>query len=199
MESASSTSDHHRLSVLSEDAPKRIRNFANGSGGFDSLEDAWHEVCTRAGCFFDRFERSFPGLLIAAGPHRAYALHLFAFEGLVGLEDGNWLFLVNGKLIYAHNCSLPTFHLLLVFVGGVLDFLLYIAALEGTDHPAECVNLFKIRRRASFDFIGKSLHKVRASQRIDGLRRARFICDDLLGAQRDACRLLGRQRKRLII
>src|SRR5437667_12862824 len=101
MESASSTSDHHRLSVLSEDAPKRIRNFANGSGGFDSLEDAWHEVCTRAGCFFHWFERSFPGLLIAAGRYRAHALHLSAFQGLVGVEDGHSLCRINGKLISA--------------------------------------------------------------------------------------------------
>ena len=115
------------------------------------------------------------------------------------MEGGNWFFLINRKLIYAHDCSLPTVHLLLVFVGGVLDFLLHIAALEGANHPAERVNFFKIRRRPSLDFIGKSLHKIRSGKRIDCLRRSGFICDDLLRAQRDACRLLGRQRKRLII
>ena len=50
----------------------------------------------------------------------------------------------------------------------------------------------------AFDFIGQVLDQVRARQRIDRIGHARFVGDDLLGAQRHPHRFLGRQPQGLV-
>src|SRR3712207_8870382 len=50
--------------------------------------------------------------------------------------------------------------------------------------------------RSLLQAVGERLDEVAAAERVDGVRHARLVGDDLLRAQGDAHRLLGRERER---
>ena len=84
-------------------------------------------------------------------------------------------------------------------VGGFSDLFLRISPLDRLDHAAHRIEFVEVVECAPLHFEGQTFQKVRTTQRIDRLRHSRFISDDLLGAQRDACRFLGRQGQRFVV
>ena len=102
----------------------------------------------------------------------------------------NRFLLFDLETVHAHNDCILLIDLLLVFIGGVLDFLLHVAALDGFQHSAENFDFAQIFGCAFFNFAGQGFDVIGSGEWINGLRRARFVGDDLLGAQGDSGRLL---------
>ena len=89
--------------------------------------------------------------------------------------------------------------LVLQLEGGVGDLALGEVLLDRGDHPAQLVDLGEVVVGLALELVGQRLDEVRAAERVDGVRHAGLVGDDLLGAQRDADRLLGGQRERLVV
>ena len=70
--------------------------------------------------------------------------------------------------------------------------------LDRVDRAAQRVDLRDQLVRARFDLVGQRLDQVGARERVDRVRRARLVGEDLLRAQRDFRRALRRQRQRLV-
>ena len=64
--------------------------------------------------------------------------------------------------------------------------------------PPSCVDPVDVLPRLRLDLVGQRLDEVRPGQRVDGVDDAGLVGDDLLGAQRDARRPLGRQPERFV-
>ena len=87
---------------------------------------------------------------------------------------------------------------LLGAVRRLLDLALDEALLDRRQRAAGGLDALEQRARAAFDLVGERLDRVRAGERIDRVGHAGLGGDDLLRAQRDARRLLGRERQRLV-
>ena len=135
----------------------------------------------------DAVEGGLPGLRVTAGAQGADALDLFALEGFVDVLRGDGRIVFAGEAVDADNGGFAGVDGTLDFVGGVLDFLLHPAALDGGQHSAEFFNLVKIGLNLLLDLVGQRLDRERASDGVDGVGDAGFRGDDLLGAEGDAC------------
>ena len=86
----------------------------------------------------------------------------------------------------------------MVAVGSFRNFALWVAAFDGGDHAAHGVDSLDVIPSAALDFVGQGLDKIRATERIDGIRDTGFVGDDLLRAESDRGRELGGERPSLI-
>ncbi len=84
-------------------------------------------------------------------------------------------------------------------VGGVLDLPLLETFLDGGNRPSKGIDPVDERHGISLDRVGERLDVVGAGERIDDVGHAGLVGEDLLGAQRDPRRLVGRQRQRLVV
>ena len=71
---------------------------------------------------------------------------------------------------------------------GVGDLALRVVLLDRLDHPAELVDPLEVLVRRALDLVGQRLDEVRAAERVDRVRHAGLVGDDLLRAQRDRAR-----------
>jgi hypothetical protein len=74
---------------------------------------------------------------------------------------------------------------LLGAIGGVLDFTLDDAGFDRPKRAAQPVDAFEQRPRAAFDFVSHRFDRERTADRIDRVRHAALVRDDLLRAQRN--------------
>ena len=82
---------------------------------------------------------------------------------------------------------------------GVGDLALREVVLDRLDHPAELVDAGEVGEGLALELVRERLDVVAAAERVDRVRDAGLVGDDLLGAQRDLDRVLGRQRERLVV
>ena len=136
---------------------------------------------------------------IAANPQSAQPFHLLAFQGFVDVQRRNGFFFFHGEAVDSYDHSFVAIDLLLIFVGGVLDFLLHETALDSLQHSSEGFNLVQIFQRTLLDFVGESFDEIRSRQWINGLRHSGFVSDDLLRTQSNPRRLLRRQGQGFVV
>src|SRR5215470_4947942 len=142
-------------------------------------------------------QRAVDGGLRAVCTKFSEAIRLAMSNGLINLQNLERL-LGGDKIVYSDHDFLFFVERLLVAIGSFGDFTLWIASLDGGDHPAHRVNLVNVVPSSGFYLVGKGFHEVGAAQRIDGISNAGFVSDDLLRAQSDRSGKLGRQRPRLV-
>ena len=82
---------------------------------------------------------------------------------------------------------------------GLLDLGLHVPALDRRDRPADVLDAVDDGLRGLLELVRERLDVVRAGEGIDRVGRAGLVGDDLLRAQRELLRLLGRQRQRLVV
>ena len=151
-----------------------------------------------AAAFFRASRVRLDFVIVAAGTQDLEFLRLVAAHGLVNIERVH-LFLFDGKIIHADHDLLFGLHRALILVRSFGNFFLREAILNGLDHAAHGVEPVKVVERALLHIERELFQEVRAGQRIDGLRHAGFVGNDLLRAQRDARRFLRGQRQRLVV
>src|SRR5919108_611393 len=101
--------------------------------------------------------------------------------------------------VHAHDHALAALDLLLEPEARLGDLALRVALLDRLDHAAELVDLAELGIGRLLEAIGERLDEVGAAERVDRVRDAGLVGDDLLRPQRDAHRLLCGERERLVV
>ena len=124
-----------------------------------------------------------------------------AFEGS-GRHDqdghGRLLRLVDVR-VDADDPSLLGVELALEPVRRIGDLALRVALGDCLDHAAAAVDLVEVAPDRTLGLVRELLHEPRAAERIDRVRHARLLGDDLLLAQREQRSLRGGHGQRLVV
>ena len=112
---------------------------------------------------------------------------------------GSWLVVLVAVGVDADDPAAAGVDLALQLEARVGDLALGEVLLDRLDHAAELVDAREVRVGAALELVGQRLDVVGAAERVDRVRHARLVGDDLLRAQRDPHRLLGGQRERLVV
>ena len=84
-------------------------------------------------------------------------------------------------------------------VGGVGDLALRVALGDRLDHAAAAVDLVEVAPDLALDLVRQRLDEPRPAERVDRVRDARLLGDDLLLAEGEERRLRGRHRECLVV
>ena len=106
--------------------------------------------------------------------------------------------LFHDEIVHADDDLFLSLDRLLILVRRILNFALRKSLLDRRDHSAHRVEPLEVFPAAFFHIERQALDEIRAAQRIDRVRDAAFVGDDLLRSQRDSRRVLGRQRQRFV-
>ena len=79
------------------------------------------------------------------------------------------------------------------------NFFLRVSALDRFYHAAHPVEFAEVVQRPVLHLQREIFKEIRSAQGIDGLRDARFVGDDLLGAQGNPCSLFRGKGERFVI
>ena len=82
--------------------------------------------------------------------------------------------------------ALALLELALELVRSRGDLALRVALLDRRDHAAHLVDALDVLERLGLELVREPLDEVAAAERIDGVRDAALVRDDLLRAERDA-------------
>src|SRR5206468_1881096 len=132
--------------------------------------------------------------LVALAPHAAHALALLGLKARVDAQDLDGRFLVDDEVVDTDHDPTLLLELFLVAERGVRDLLLEEADLDRRDDAANLVDALEVGLSLPFHLVGQRLHEVAAAERIDGVRYAGLVGEELLRAQGDARRTVRRQR-----
>src|SRR5215208_7862942 len=110
-------------------------------------------------------------------------LHLSLITLWIHFEDrdGQWLFL--GISIYPNNLANPFIDLTLIAIGSIRNLALEESLFNGRNDPTPVFNASEIIVGFLLDAVSLRLNEETAAKRIDCIRHARLLRDDLLGAQ----------------
>src|SRR4051794_36243041 len=192
--------EHRRLAVVAPDVLKRHDDLAPGAGRARRVEQVRHEVLALAGGRLAQArELALDAGAVAPRPDRRDALDLLALERGVDPQRRDLPVVLVAVGVDADDPAPAGVDLGLQLEARVGDLALREVLLDRVDHAAELVDPGEVLIRLPLELVGQRLDEVRAAERVDRVRHARLVGDDLLRAQRDAHRLLGRQRERLVV
>src|SRR5947209_1334369 len=181
------------LAVFAENMAHRGRDLTDRAIALDGFDDDGHQIRSATGSVFDVLECGGRLSGIAALTEGTEALDLSLFElGIDALNVGKSVSL-DLEAVHADDDLLAAVHVLLEIVGGVLDLLLDVSALDGSDSTAEVVDALDVGISALLEFGGEGLDVVGTGERIYCLSGTALEGDDLLGAESDACGFFGRK------
>src|SRR5215813_8638940 len=160
--------------------PQGVADFADGGVGADGIEDEGHGVGVRdvavrfslwlLGCgFLQRLEASLNFFVGAALAKRPQFCGLVASDGFVDIKNLRRFFF-NHEIVYTDDNFLVGLSGSLELISRLGNFLLRITALDRLHHSAHRVHLVEVVEGASFHIESEALHKIGATERIDGLR-----------------------------
>ena len=183
--------------VLAEDVAQRVGDLADRRARLDRLHDRRDQVGSRRG---RRSRRRRAPLAMRPGPARRGRRRRArpAAARCPGSIASTSMpaRLVGREAVDADDDRLAGVDALLGAVGGLLDLALDQAAARSPPACRPRRRCARASRCASRSIaVGGMLDRPRAAERVDRVRDAALARDDLLGAQRDARRLLGRQRR----
>ena len=180
----------------------RVGDLADGGPGFDGGDDRRHEVARRRAPPATRRrsaarQRRRRGWRAAPAPARSAAASMSGSTS--GKRLGDRLRRVPANWFTPTTMVAPRVDGALRAVRGFLNLALDEAAFDGRQRAAGLHRSARAApsRRCSMSSVS-ALDRLRAADRIDRVRDAAFRRDDLLRAQRNSRRLLGRQRQRLV-
>src|SRR3954454_18261909 len=192
--------EHRRLAVVAPHVLKRHDDLALGAVRARRVEQVRHEVLALAGGRLAQArELALDAGAVAPRPDRRDALDLLALERGVDPQRRDLPVVLVAVGVDADHPAPAGVDLGLELEARVGDLPLGEVLLDRFDHAAELVDAREVPVRLLLELVGQRLDEVRAAERVDGVRDAGLVGDDLLRAQRDPHRLLGRQRKRLVV
>ncbi len=103
-----------------------------------------------------------------------------------------------GVTVHSHHHLFAGLDRPLVLEGGLLDFPLHVAGLDGLEDSSHGVDLAQVFLGAALDLARQAFDGVRAGERVHGVGDAALERQDLLGAERDERGSFGRQGERLV-
>src|SRR2546427_5677273 len=189
---ARSRSQHHRLLVSAKNFFERRADLAQRGLSLDRFEEIRHQVLIPRRGFLQRLQspRHLEG--ITTGPQRGQPVRLSLLHLRPDLQDRDTLPVRLHVLVDADDDPLFPFHFPLVALRRVQYFPLGESLFDRTDHAAHLIEPPEVLAGPFFQTVRQRLDIVGAAQRIHGVRDLALVRDDLLGAQRQLDRLLGR-------
>src|SRR5678816_2252932 len=184
------SSDYRRFFVFAPDVPERVAHFSYGGVCAHRVDEERHGVGRRAGPLLQRLERAMHVGVVARLTQLIELRKLLLRCGLVDVQGPNWLLVVRHELVHADDDLVALLDGLLEFVRAIGDFTLRITLFNGGDHPAHAIDRVEVRQRLLFEVGGQLLDEVGPAQRVDHVRYAGFVRDDLLRPQRQRRRFL---------
>src|SRR5262249_21924706 len=184
--------------IFAEDGSELVANLAQGRVCFHSLDNKGHQVLVRSGSLLDPLERLTDERFRPPGPNLPEAFDLLQLQSWINLEDRDCSFAIAGEPVDTHNCLIAGFDGPLVFIRSTLDLTLYVPCLNRSQHSAHLVDLADVIGRDPFYLVRQLFDRVRAAERVCRAGDARFVCDHLLGSQRNAGGMFGGQSQRLV-
>ena len=181
--------------MLAEHAAKRVGDLAKRRARQDRRDNRGHQIRSVPGRVLDPGHRRLPGRRVPGPAQLPHRVRLTALALRVDPEQRDPVRLVGLISIDADDDPLTALDRLLIAVGRFLDLPLDTARLDGRQGPARPVDFVNQRPGVALDLVGPALDFPGSARRIGGVGDARFGGDDLLGAEGDARRFLGRQRQ----
>ncbi len=136
-------------------------------------------------------------LIRPPGPQLPQLRHLGLLYLFADVEDLRRL-LIDHMRIHADNDLLLRLHRALVRVTRSSDLLLRESRFDRSHHSAHRIQFVEVRECALLHIERQLFDEVAAAQRIGDVGHPGFMRENLLRPQRDAGRIFGRQRQRLI-
>ena len=136
--------------------------------------------------------------MVARLPQRLELRELRVRRRLVDVEDLDRRLVLLHEVVDADDDLFLALDGLLEAVRALGDLPLRKAALDRLDHAAHAVDRVEVRERAVLHVLRQLLDEIRPAQRIDDVRDAAFVRDDLLRPERERRGFGGRQRERLV-
>src|SRR4051794_9680870 len=182
--------------VLAEDLAQRAADLAHRRPVLEGLADRGQEVVTSLGRLLELAQARAEELWIAVGLEGLQALELVALGRGIDAQDLLDVDRVLDELVDADDDVLLGPVALVVAEGRFLD--LRLDECDRLDGAALLVDLLDQRPGPLLDLRGERFDVVGAGERVDGVGGAGLEGDDLLRAQGELGRALGRQRERLV-
>src|SRR5256885_10747692 len=188
-----------RIVVLTKDSLQYLYLLAHAGVGAAGLEEAWHELVARLRGLAQCLERLAPATGVARLPRLLKPRVLLSLDLRVDLERRDVRPIAFRCVLVDPDDHLLAFlDLLLEVEGGLGDLALRIAALDGFDHPAHPLDLSQVSLESLLHATRQCLEVVAAGERVNGVRDAGLVSDELLGPERKGHRLFRRQRVGLV-
>ncbi len=151
-----------------------------------------------------RAERGVDRGVVAIALHPGEALQLGLLHLGPDAQDLGLLVAALGGHVHADEEMAAVVELALELVGGLRDLALEPTRLDGAEHAfeeravAEPVEVVEHGLGLALHLVGELLDEPRAAERVGHVRDAGLVGDDLLGPQRQAGRVVGREREHLV-
>src|SRR3954447_799021 len=179
-------SEDRRLAVVAPHILQRRDDLALRAVRARRVEQVRHEVLaiTRRGLAQPR-KLALDARAVAPRPHPLHAVDLLALERWVDPQRRDLPVVLVAVGVHAHHPAPAGVDLGLQLEARVGDLALREVLLDRVDHAAELVDAREVRVGLPLELVGERLHEVGAAERVDGVRHAGLVGDDLLCAQRD--------------
>ena len=190
--------DDHRLSIQAKDVAEDVHDLLQCGVHTHGVEDEGHGVLCPLGGDSQPVEGLSHGSVISLGAHLRQPSTLPFVSLGINLQQRHAQGLIGSELVDADDDAPPLVNLALVAVGSVGNLLLEKPDLDGWNDPTQRLDPLKVVVGLTLHAIGERLDGVCPTERIDGVGDARFVGDDLLGAECDGDGVLAREGQRLI-
>jgi len=194
----------HRFAVLAKDLAKDAALLAERRVGLRAADEVGHQVVVGRARTASRFSQPRQGradrlrVALAARPHEPGHVALLRPRRHLEDRDRRHLGLVDVG-VDADDPPLAGVELALEAIRGVGDLGLGVALLDRFDHAAAPVDLVEVAPDLALGLVRERLDEPRSAERVDRVRDAGLLGDDLLLSEREESGLLGRDRERLVV
>src|SRR5712691_1339014 len=179
------TSVEERLLPHPEGLSHHVANLSEGRLRPNRLKDQGHRVVLGLAGLANAVE-SLRMLSRVPCPSEFSETSHLGFEGGLGdLEGLHIRLLVDDVVVHADDNPLLVFDLPLVAVRRIRNLLLEESLADRGDHPSEFLDAVEVAVRLLLEFVRESLEEVRAAERVDRVRDATLVGENLLGTKGD--------------
>src|SRR5438876_8121720 len=182
-----------------EGLPHHIDDFAQGRLRPHRVEDEGHRVRVAFATLAELVEGPRVLLDVSRPPDAPETFHLGLQGRLAHSKRFEFRLLVDDEVVHADNHPLLVLDLPLIPICGVGDLLLEEPFPDRGDHAAELLNPIEVSVGLILQLVREGFEEVGPAERIDRVRDAALVGEDLLGSERDAGRGLGRHLIGLVV
>src|SRR5438132_1638284 len=182
-----------------EGLPHYVDDFAQGRLRPHRVEDEGHRVRVAFATLAELVEGPRVLLRVSRPPDAPETFHL-GFQGrLAHSKRLEFRLLVDDEVVHAHNDPLLVLDLPLIPIRRVRDLLLEEPFPDRGDHAAELLDPIEVSVGLVLQLVREGFEEVGPAERIDRVRDAALVGEDLLGSERDAGRGLVRHLIGLVV
>src|SRR2546421_7106886 len=182
-----------RFHIIAEDGAEDVHDLAQRRVDLDGFNDRRHGVFCSLSDMAQILQGTLHSYIVTLATNSIEAFKMRSLTHLINVKRWDFDILFHDEVVDADDGTFVLVDLLLIAVGRLGNFTLEEAIQNTGQYTTQRVNTVQIVQSRLFRLVCQSLDKVGTAQRINGIDDATLIGDDLLSAQSDQYRLLGRQ------